>query len=522
MQPQALNQKTIVFACLCALLAALVQFPSPFDGNGDSAWLLTVGEKLLGGARPYVDVLEVNPPMSIWLYLPAVWLAQTLGGAAELWLYAYVTGLAGLSLWACWHLSAHVDMPSPSARLGLIAITAFALLILPSRCFAQREHFAAIGLLPFLFALAARWTNGHRLPMGLASIIGLAAGLSVCIKPHLIFVLALAQLSMVVPRLFEPSTSFNQRLAYLRQDLSIGRFVSVEAVVAAFTAIGYLIMVLSLYPQFLSEIYWRVALVYVPHREPIAIFLGLPATALFIFFLAFLAIGRLKPTTRLGVVLLAGAFGGFIAYCLQTKGWGYHQVPTYVFALIGFAAIWLSSDLLQSQTLAKLAGACMLVLFGAGVPALFAMHDKPRALEAVLRNYGDRPSLLIGSSNLGMNFPLARRVNAQWVGRSASQWMSEGAMALHQKSKDPAQKDRLLQLYNLDRTLFVEDALAGKPDILGLAFPGADPQRDLLVWAKEDPRLNTLLRQYQQIGIYDDVRVFVRHDVLALNQKSNL
>jgi len=50
----------------------------------DVAWLLTLGEKLLAGQRPYIDMIETNPPMSILLYLPALIAGRGLGVAPEI------------------------------------------------------------------------------------------------------------------------------------------------------------------------------------------------------------------------------------------------------------------------------------------------------------------------------------------------------------------------------------------------------------------------------------------------------
>ena len=51
--------------------------------NPDVAWLLTVAEKWLDGSRLYVDVLETNPPASVWLYVPFVQLARLTSLRAE-------------------------------------------------------------------------------------------------------------------------------------------------------------------------------------------------------------------------------------------------------------------------------------------------------------------------------------------------------------------------------------------------------------------------------------------------------
>ena len=44
--------------------------------NTDVSWLLTLDEKWLDGARPYVDIVETNPPMSLYLYMPVVLLGR--------------------------------------------------------------------------------------------------------------------------------------------------------------------------------------------------------------------------------------------------------------------------------------------------------------------------------------------------------------------------------------------------------------------------------------------------------------
>src|SRR5688572_29051763 len=38
--------------------------------NVDVSWLLVVCGRLLDGAQLNVDMIEVNPPFSIWLYMP--------------------------------------------------------------------------------------------------------------------------------------------------------------------------------------------------------------------------------------------------------------------------------------------------------------------------------------------------------------------------------------------------------------------------------------------------------------------
>src|SRR5437762_14325079 len=68
---------TLAIGFAAAVITALVQsFLVPIDC--DVSWLITVNEKMLAGQRLYVDIIEVNPPASIWLYTPFVWLAHQL------------------------------------------------------------------------------------------------------------------------------------------------------------------------------------------------------------------------------------------------------------------------------------------------------------------------------------------------------------------------------------------------------------------------------------------------------------
>src|SRR5689334_22411009 len=52
--------------------------------NCDVSWLLTLGERVLSGARPYIDFTEPNPPASILIYLPAILIGRLFGFAPEL------------------------------------------------------------------------------------------------------------------------------------------------------------------------------------------------------------------------------------------------------------------------------------------------------------------------------------------------------------------------------------------------------------------------------------------------------
>ncbi len=510
------GRRPLVALALLCLGAALWQFPSPFDGNGDAAWLLIAAGRYLDGATLYVDVLETNPPMSVLLYVPAVWAARLLAIAPEWTMYASVLALAALVLSILARLSPYLGFADDRGRAAFVAVAAFVLLVMPSRCFAQREHFAVLGMLPWL-ALAAARNGGLRRPSwGLTLLAGLGGGLALAIKPHFVLVLGLAHLALLARPVLRQAAGapLSMKLkAALRMAWRRGRLIPPEGLIAGLLLILYIALVIRLFPAFLDVIYPRVALVYLPHRLTILEFSFAPSTLLWLGIATLVVMLKPRLPGAWPTVLAASAVGAFLAYGVQAKGWAYHLLPAATLGMLALAALVLGDRTVRERPRFRAALAAMAVMAGVLAPALFGLHDKPRALEAEIRRHGERPSVLIASSNLGMSFPLVRRAGADWAGRSASLWMSEGAAALLTDDPPPHRREALKQLYRLDRALFAEDALAARPDIIALSAIDADS--DLLPWLLQEPAMPALIAGYTQTAHVDGMRVLVRNDVLA-------
>lgn len=76
--------------------------------NDDARWCLTLAGKVLDGQSLYVDVIEVNPPATMFLYLVPAWLERVSGFSGEFFVDALVFFAAALSLW----LSARILRPT--------------------------------------------------------------------------------------------------------------------------------------------------------------------------------------------------------------------------------------------------------------------------------------------------------------------------------------------------------------------------------------------------------------------------
>src|SRR4026208_2014279 len=163
---------------LAGLLVAEFQRPL----NSDSAWLLHLAARVAQGDRLYHDLIEINPPLVVWLQLPIVFLSERLGLDPAIALRIAVLIWIG----GCLALSGRVlrSTPLPGKDRQWILLAAVMVTLVWTRAhFAARELIALVALLPFLFA-AAVVARGGALPTILRIGVGCVAALGFTIKPH--------------------------------------------------------------------------------------------------------------------------------------------------------------------------------------------------------------------------------------------------------------------------------------------------------------------------------------------------
>jgi hypothetical protein len=229
-----------VFASLL-LVAVAARLFAP--AGTDVAWLLTVGEKWLDGARLYTDIVETNPPGAVLLYMPAILLGRATGMAPEIMVALLAFLGAGASLWLTWRIAQPPRQAWPAAAflLGL-------LLILPAYAFGQRDHAALLLLLPALACYATR-ADGREVSAGAAIAAGICAGLALCLRPHYALALAAPLLFAIWRRGWRTAISFEN-----------------TAMLA--TCLAYGVLVWSAFPAYVMDVMPQVAALYMPVRRP--------------------------------------------------------------------------------------------------------------------------------------------------------------------------------------------------------------------------------------------------------------
>ncbi|HEU5041745.1 MAG TPA: hypothetical protein VFT84_13025, partial [Gemmatimonadales bacterium] len=289
----------------------------------DVAWLLYMAERLRAGARLYVDLVEVNPPLIVWLNVPAVTLAALLGCSPVLVYRCLVLATAVASCALCARVLAEVKEPSdPDGRRVLLLLVAMAVAVLAGPDFGEREHLLLLLALPYVFLVAAR-LEARPVGGGLAWLVGLAAGLGIALKPYFV----------LLPLTLEAALLLGKPRRPVRPEtLGIGIVIGT-----------YLAAV-----QVWAGPYWRIAstlgkVYYEFLQEPVLVTAVAGHGAGLVLF-ALLAYGTLREPGRnppLLRVLFLATLAWYGSAVIQRKGWRYHFYPAMstAFLLLGLLAL---------------------------------------------------------------------------------------------------------------------------------------------------------------------------------------
>ena len=453
---------------LCALVAIAIQsLWIPLDA--DVSWLITVCERVLSGARLYVDVIEVNPPASVWLYLPLVWLANQIGARPEAVVAAgFVAGGALSSLCTAKLASRLNDAPHP-------ALTAFAAgfvtLVFPMAVFAQREHAALLIALPALAALALI-AEGKSLRLSISIVTGFAAGLVIVIKPH--FALAIVPAALWA--------------AWRRRSLKpFAPAAAATAVALALYAAAFLFWAKA-YLSWLPAISHTYLLLHDRWWNVVANPLLFPAIVLLLASL--LRPGRVPA---LAITCEMGGIGFATAAILQAKGYPNHLYPGAALALFAALVITGFTPPKREKRMVgiALAAACLWQTQG------WAILPDPKLAAAITQVAPSHPKIIALSRELTTGHPVTRNVGGTWVGSQAGLYFA--GIAHDQKLRDPIAANA----YRNDIHDFAADVAGNSPDVVLV-------DRKDKAWLMREPQIAQAMRGYSPRSRAGDIEVWVR------------
>jgi hypothetical protein len=285
--------------------------------NHDAAAILQFADRMLGGERLYVDLIDFNPPITFWLDLPAVFAAHVLGLETPIALVVYFLILFALILGFAQLLIGRL-LAAEAEREVLMPAILFCALVYPGHSFAQREHLLFTLAIPYAVIAVPRSTGQAtaRLPTLIAALL---IAFAVCMKPHF------GALPLAVE-------------LYVLWCIGLRKYlVSITPWVIAATGAIYLAAVFRLAPEYVSAMLPLVTRYYAEEGPSLLdLVTGDQVPALLAAIVVLGGIAFLNRDMVLGRILTLLTIGATVAGMLQDKGWDYHFLAARSFAIVLF------------------------------------------------------------------------------------------------------------------------------------------------------------------------------------------
>ncbi len=483
------------FASFAVVTLISVALNARIGVTTDVSWLITIVERMMAGERLYVDVIETNPPFSMWLYYPAVAAAKILDIAPELAVsvYAYLTCAAGFGLTI--FIAGRGRLLNEAIRWWFWPAVLGILLILPGDSFAQREHFGMALFLPLIALMA--WRSQQRgsdtVPVWIALLTGVAGSVMILVKPHWALAVLLPAICIAWSK---------------RSPVELFR---VEFVAIGIIAIGYLVSVLVFHPEFLDKMYPILKQLYLPIRNASEDWFWI-----FVMFALVMSVW-LWARMRSGLPALAdisaiSALGFFAAMFFLGKGWNYHLYPSAAAAL--FASVIALEHMVRLGVADRIVRTgCAGLLLVSFTKTTITYHSTIRPssemeLVAAVRADVTKPKVASIGADIALGFPFTRLVDGRWLSTYNSDWAGGYAhLRLKNGEEDLSGEDRswleafVAQFIAFKTSEFLED----RPDVIVSKTSG--PWIDRIY---SDPGFSTVMASYEIMAQNPDVTIWRR------------
>jgi len=486
-------------AALAVLAVAMAQ--APLRIAPDAALNVEIGDRLLDGQRPYVDFVETNPPLIMYLSTAPALLARSTGLHPVVAFNAAAFLLVAWSTWATRGQLAALRLDALGLAPDLIA-AAWAALSLhlwrgepwPVNDFGQREHLFVLLWLPYAL-LRCRAPAGASGSRAAAVALGVAAGLGACIKPHFLALALAAELALALLR--RPGAALRapapRALAAVAL-LYLAHFAVLPAAVRQAWFGRWLPFVARYYSVYALR---RAG---VPFAD-LALYLALGVGGL--------AAGWSRPLRATAAGALYTSLGAFTAaavaiFYLQGKGFYYHQIPALAGAVVLVAAAVAQALAAALARLpAAVAPAWRVMSAAAAAAALLAWqapaavrHDHDRVLEAfraLAQRYAEPGEpLAILSVGAWPEYPILLQLERRQAGRFLSLVHLPLAIAARADDGGRSEERILAEL--------AEDLRAQRPPLIAISDIGcaACDHRRLSRHLREHAATAPLLQGYER------------------------
>ncbi len=479
---------------------------------------------MLAGATLYGPRLdETNPPLIIWISAIPVLLAGLLHIPVILTLKLCLFAVLGIVTFWCYTLLRRVGSQLSLAQrlLMMLAIPLTVLLTQPDS-FAQREQLLVLLFLPYVVASSALGISVPRVSLSLAAriLIGVLAGLTLCLKPfHLCTLVALELLLLLWRR-------------------SLRSLIRPELIALVLTGSAFLAAIRLFVPQYLALLplldntYWGLAEYSV---KAMLVSVALPLEVLLLLgWLVWVLLRRWLSLPLLSAAFLAAATGATLAHVLQRTSWPYHEYPACVLLYIGLS--WMAIDALSTlarpilrqtwRSFAVWVATVAAIVVTAGVVIKYQRyihrHEAPLSVGTLFAGYPPGTTVFELSTGIGV-FQEVLQHHLHWAGRSVCLWQLPAIVRNQYGPADPElpfkklPPETVASLAALLRRNVTEDLAREHPQVVAVSqctpdshCQGLDRNLDIVQWFSADPQFAAEWAHYQRQGTIPQFDIYVR------------
>ena len=284
--------------------------------SNDVGYLLHMSNIMLHGGKYVTDILETNPPMIMYLYMPILALAKLTHFSFTTCIHLYVILLSSISFGLSLHFIRQVTNNKNLIYMMAYGII-FTLFFLPIHQFAQREHLLVILTLPYIFSVAVMLHN-IKINLFMRLIVGFGAALGFALKPYFLTTLILIE-------------SY-----YLVEKKHILHSIRIETITIASVFFIYLSLIFILQPNYIYILLPLISRVYFPGIEeswqriisnPMIVYCA-------ISILSYTILHRRIKHSILGNILVLSCLGYLLSLLITRTTWFYHIMPALSFACL--------------------------------------------------------------------------------------------------------------------------------------------------------------------------------------------
>jgi hypothetical protein len=493
--PRTLKRRWVSFASLAifaTVLTSVLFIATCSPMKDDIAWLLYVAHKWMSGGTLYLDLIEVNPPLIIWLSAVPLALARWWHLPPNLvTMSLFIMFVLACAWWAASLLQRRGGLFSE--RLPVFAVIGTTMLLLPGPDLGQREHLLVAAFVPYMVLIAAALDDQKPAPAMAAAAAGVLAGLFCGLKP-LYAACFLALESLVLIKGQRPWRTM--------------------PIAAGLTLAAYVLLIIVLCPAYLK------------HAVPMALALYGATDVSFVALLsdsmvlltgeavAFVLLSlRWKTMEHRSLMLVLVTFGitSTIVCFADGKDWYYHRIPATIATVLALI-LWGANELNQRHWRIKptlVAAMLAVMVFCVSSikqmepefqDALAPRHSAVDRIEGILRAEHAK-SYIAFSEWIALGFPVVNNTGVTWASRFDSMWALKGE--IWRTGFDPA----AAREWPIARWV-THDFIAGCPDIA--VVDTREPISFINVLRIADPAFARVWSRYRKIDAFDGLVVYKR------------